>query len=117
MVGNKTWVVRMESADGLPRDDLNHAICVQLNKVLGNRIGNKNDLLAGQILPTKHRVKPHLYSHGSIFKRGLKIECLTLAPAAKGISYMVMQRLKTVPSRFSIQASNFSHLHVCMCCS
>lgn len=43
----------MESANELPRDDLNHAICVWLNKVLGNRIGNKNDLIAGQILPTK----------------------------------------------------------------
>lgn len=43
----------MESANELPRDDLNDAICVWLNKVLGNRIGNKNDLIAGQILPTK----------------------------------------------------------------
>ena len=50
---NKTWVVRVESANELPRDYLNHAICVWLNKVLGNRIGNKNDLIAGQILPTK----------------------------------------------------------------
>ena len=57
------------------------------------------------------------YTHSVPFKRGLKIECLTLAPAAKGISYMVTQGWKTVPSRFSIQASNVSHLHFCMCCS
>ena len=54
------------------------------------------------------------YTHSVQFKRGLKTGCLTLAPAAKGTSYIVTQGLKTVPSRFSIQASNVSNLHLCM---